>query len=111
MLELEKGLKNLSGFLFCQRWLGEMDIDLVQQIQELSREDRLNLLRELVKSLEAEEPIFLSSSSLARVRGLLKRDIPPPTDEQIREQYVQYLIEKYQSPTDFVQSWGLRQAF
>jgi hypothetical protein len=73
-----------------------MNIDLVQQIRDLSREDRLSLLRELVKSLEAEEPMPLRTSSLARVRGLLKKDAPPPTDDQVRESYVQYLIEKYQ---------------
>jgi hypothetical protein len=73
-----------------------MTTDLIQQIRDLPREDRLSLLRELVKTLEAEEPIPLRTSSLARVRGLLKKDTPPPTDEQIRESYVQYLIEKYQ---------------
>lgn len=73
-----------------------MNTDLVQQIRDLPREDRLELLRELVKSLEAEEPLVSRSSSLARVRGMLKTDAPPPTDEQIRENYVRYLIEKYQ---------------
>ena len=73
-----------------------MNTDLVQQIRELPREDRLELLRELVKSLEVEEHLVFRSSSLARVRGMLKTDAPPPTDEQIRENYVQYLVEKYQ---------------
>jgi hypothetical protein len=85
-----------------------MNIELVQQIRDLSREDRLSLLRELVKSLEAEEPKSSRTSSLARVRGLLKTETPPPSDEQVRESYVQYLIEKYQ--LHFVQSLGLSQA-
>jgi hypothetical protein len=73
-----------------------MNTDLVQQIRDLPREDRLNLLRELVKSLEAEEPMPGRSSSLERVRGLLKKDTPPTTDEQIQESCVEYLIEKTQ---------------
>ena len=72
-----------------------MNTDLAQQIRDLPREDRLALLRELILSLELEESMFSRSSSLARVRGLLKSDAPPPTDEQIREIYVRYLIEKY----------------
>ena len=72
-----------------------MNTDLAQQIRDSAREDRLALLRELILSLELEEPMFSRSSSLARVRGLLKTDAPPPTDDQIRESYVQYLIEKY----------------
>jgi hypothetical protein len=72
-----------------------MNTDLAQQIRDLPREDRLALLRELILSLELEESMFSRSSSLARVRGLLKSDAPPPTDEQIREIHVRYLIEKY----------------
>ena len=30
-----------------------------------------------------------------RLQGMLKTDAPPPTDEELKEDYINYLAEKY----------------
>lgn len=47
----------------------------------------------------AGEPTMLSAESqmeiVRRLRGIAKPDGPPPTDDEIREMYTDYLAEKY----------------
>lgn len=30
-----------------------------------------------------------------RLQGMLKTDVPPPTDEELKQDYINYLAEKY----------------
>lgn len=72
--------------------------DLKSQIYKLSVSDRLELLSAIVHSLQNDlrprSPV--PPGTLTRLRGLLKTDVPPPTDEEIQNEYVDYLIQKYQ---------------
>jgi hypothetical protein len=36
------------------------------------------------------------TGTLASLRGIAKRDGPPPTDEVLNDEYTDYLIQKYQ---------------
>jgi len=67
--------------------------DLAQQVRALPRPA---LLRELARSLEDKDAASSRAPSLARVRGMLKTDAPAPTDKQVRDAYIQYLLEEYQ---------------
>ena len=70
--------------------------DIVKTIQELPLTERLSLLEMLAQSLQAEIRSKLArQSSLARVRGMLKVDGPLPSDQDLEEEYIEYLIEKY----------------
>lgn len=70
----------------------------VSEIKQLSFKERLELLEAIARSLQAElvpssqpEP----ASSLNRSLGILKPEGPMPTDEELKEDYINYLIEKY----------------
>lgn len=70
--------------------------ELVKTIQALPVAERLSLLEVLALSLQADiQGEEASDSSLAQVRGMLKPEGPPPTDEEVEEDYTNYLIEKY----------------
>ena len=70
--------------------------ELVKTIQTLPLAERLSLLEVLTLSLQADFPgKGVRTASLADVRGMLKVGGPPPTDEEIENDYTDYLIEKY----------------
>jgi uncharacterized tellurite resistance protein B-like protein len=70
--------------------------EVITEIRRLSFEDRLELLRLLNESLQSEQQTKRSdSTTLNRVRGLLKPDGPLPDDEELRDAYVEHLMEKY----------------
>ncbi len=69
--------------------------DIVIAVRQLPTEKRLSLMEELVHLLSAEwQPPRTGESSISRVRGMLK---PPvgPTPSELRDDYTDYLIEKY----------------
>lgn len=71
--------------------------DILVAVRQLPNEKRLTLMEELVHLLAAEwQPSRTGESSLTRVRGMLK---PPtkltPTEHELRDDYTDYLIEKY----------------
>lgn len=71
--------------------------DIVVAVRQLPNEKRLTLMEELVHLLAAEwQPMRTGESSLTRVRGMLKPAAGPvPSDHQLRDDYTDYLIEKY----------------
>ena len=71
---------------------------------QLPLSERLWLIEELMHSVREEfnhtitpvaEAPHHNGSSLERVLGMLKPDGPMPTDEELAEDYVNYLMEKY----------------
>ena len=76
--------------------------EIVNQARHLPQEERWLVVNELLRSLQAEidlkiEPTAIADDefSAARLRGILKPDGPIPTDREIKEEYVNYLVEKY----------------
>ncbi|MCA9973226.1 MAG: hypothetical protein KC425_23570 [Anaerolineales bacterium] len=70
--------------------------ELVKTIQTLPIAERLSLLQVLAESLQTDiQPEIERSSSLVRVRGILKGNRATLTDQEIEDSYTNYLIEKY----------------
>jgi hypothetical protein len=71
--------------------------DILKEIHNLSVEERLRLMEELIHSLWQDLSVHRPAISPAeRVRGMLKLDgQPKPDDDQIADAYTQNLIDKY----------------
>ena len=87
----------------------------LEEIKQLSIEERIALIEEISRSVredlkmsEGDTTISVTENAPAdknererrvaavrRLRGIIKFDGPPPTDEELKEDYVNYLIEKY----------------
>ena len=71
--------------------------EIVAAIPTLSLDERLALLKVLTHSLRsAERPNKTRGVPASEVRGLLKTNSPPPSDEEIKEICAEYLLEKDQ---------------
>lgn len=72
--------------------------ELKNQAYKLSVSDRLELVNAIIQSLQRElrprPPV--PEGTLTQLRGLLKTDAPPPTDDEIKDDYVDYLIKNYE---------------
>ncbi|MCB0079067.1 MAG: hypothetical protein KDD73_16820 [Anaerolineales bacterium] len=76
--------------------------DIVAEVPQLSVEERYSLITILHHSLDevrsaktligedTEHP-----SSILALRGFLKKEGAPPTDDELKDDYVVYLMEKY----------------
>lgn len=79
--------------------------DLKAQSRQLTVNDRLELVRSIIESLQdtpSQEPqrsqrdICLSRSRVIKqMKGLLKTDQPAPTDEQVEAMLEERCLEKY----------------
>ena len=70
--------------------------ELIKEIMQLPLEQRMELLETISRSLREEmRPREQKESIVSRLRGIAKFDGPPPTDEEIKEDYTRYLMEKY----------------
>jgi hypothetical protein len=75
--------------------------EMVRLIPRLSIVERLQLLELLSHSVrvELEQPANTTIAErmeiFERLAGALKTDEPPPSDEELKEDYVNYLTEKY----------------
>ncbi|MEJ5198887.1 MAG: hypothetical protein WHX53_08180 [Anaerolineae bacterium] len=68
------------------------------QFRQLPIDQQLLLIEELTRTLRMElapESGREKYGTPLLWRGMLKTDVPPPTDEEIEEAYTDYLIEKY----------------
>lgn len=65
--------------------------DLMGEIEQLPLSEQLLLLETLSRSIRQT----LDSHAHRNWRGVLASDAPPPTDEEIKEIYVDYLEAKY----------------
>lgn len=70
--------------------------ELVEEIKQLSLEDRLSLL-ELISRLVREElrSDKPQSDSFLHLRGILKPEGPLPSESELADDHTQYLIEKH----------------
>ncbi len=70
--------------------------DLIVEIRHLSLDERLSLLEYLIRNVREEwHPQPRNGSSLDRVRGMLKLAGPIPTDAELADSHLKYLLEKY----------------
>ena len=69
---------------------------LIAEIRRLPLEQRVELLEVISRSVREEvRPRERPDSIVSRLRGIAKPDGPPPTDDEIKEDYTRYLMEKY----------------
>jgi Protein of unknown function (DUF2281) len=87
--------------------IGGTTMTAAEKIYELVKalpEAEVGKVLVFVEALEKKvEPQTVNPSSrltrtgtLASLRGIAKRDGPPPTDEALNDEYTDYLIQKYQ---------------
>jgi hypothetical protein len=70
--------------------------ELIREILRLPLEQRSELLEAIKRSLQEEmHPQERRRDAVRRLRGIAKPDGPPPSDEEIKEGYTRYLMEKY----------------
>lgn len=70
--------------------------ELIKEIMQLPLEQRMELVETISRSVREEmRPREQKESIVSRLRGIAKFDGPPPTDEDIKEDYIRYLTEKY----------------
>ncbi len=69
--------------------------EIVAEIGHLSITERLSLIEQLTRSVQAELAPPRRGSSLERLQGILKTAGPTPSDEEVRNIITDYLIEKH----------------
>jgi hypothetical protein len=78
---------------------GDIDMtrqQLLSEIVRLSLAERVELLEAITRSVREEiQPRAHRRGSVGRLRGIAKPDGPAPSDEELKEDYVNYLAEKY----------------
>lgn len=70
--------------------------ELAAQVRQLPLRERLDLLHVLTLSLKDElDSPNQAPSALERIRGIAKPDSEPPTNQERKADYADYLAEKY----------------
>jgi hypothetical protein len=70
--------------------------EIKQQALELSVSDRLALVSAIIQSLQDTlSPQLDRKLLINQMRGLLKTDQPPPTDDQVETMLEEYRAQKY----------------
>jgi len=71
--------------------------EVVSRVERMSQAEKLALLRVLADSLNQESPRTKRKHTLKSLYGALRpRDGRIPTDEELKQEYVKYLAEKYE---------------
>ena len=69
---------------------------LLSEIGRLSLAERVELLEAISRSVREElRPRPRPQGAVGRLRGIARPDGPPPSDEELKEDYVNYLAGKY----------------
>ena len=69
---------------------------LLSEIGRLPLAEKVELLEAISRSVREElQPRAPRRGSVMDLRGIAKPDGPPPSDEELKEDYVRYLAEKY----------------
>ncbi|HEX8146327.1 MAG TPA: hypothetical protein VF591_03910 [Pyrinomonadaceae bacterium] len=69
---------------------------LLSEIERLSLAERVELLEAITRSVREElRPRTRTPGAAARLRGIARPDGAPPSDEELKEDYVNYLDGKY----------------
>jgi hypothetical protein len=71
--------------------------ELIKEIKQLSLAEREAVINEISLSIRQEEEADREEKMAAfyRLQAMLKTESPPPTDEELRDDYTNYLAEKY----------------
>ena len=70
--------------------------EILSVVSRLSLDEQLQLVEMLARSIRKQIEAKLEPKSvLALTRGMIKPDSVMPTDEELKEDYVDYLIKKY----------------
>lgn len=82
--------------------------ELIQEIKQLPRDKRKALGEAILRSVQEEQRASDSGpreqsevsredrmAAFHRLRGMLKTEGPSPTDEELKDDYIKYLTEKY----------------
>jgi hypothetical protein len=70
--------------------------ELIKEINQLPVEQQVELLEAISRSVrEKIKPSENKQSLGSRLLGIAKPDGPMPSDEELKEDYVRYLEEKY----------------
>ncbi len=70
--------------------------ELLSEIGRLPLAERVELLEAISRSVREElEPRAPRRGVATRLRGIAKPDGPLPSDEELKEDYIRYLTEKY----------------
>ena len=70
--------------------------ELIKEIKQLPVDRQREILDVITRDLrEQTQPPEDRSSIVSRLRGIAKPDGPIPSDEELKEDYVRYLEEKY----------------
>jgi hypothetical protein len=70
--------------------------ELIKEIKELPLDKRLMVLDAISQSVRDEvQPRKSRVSVVDELWGIAKPDGPPPSDEELKEDYIRYLTEKY----------------
>ena len=69
---------------------------LLSEIGRLPLAERVELLEAITRSVREElQTRAPRRGSVMDLRGIAKPDGPPPSDEELKEDYIRYLAEKY----------------
>ena len=70
--------------------------ELIKEIKQLPVKERIAVRDAISQSLQEETlPRDARVSILDRLYGIAKPDGPMPSDEELKEDYIRYLTEKY----------------
>lgn len=70
--------------------------EVVSKVKRMSQAEKLALLRVLADSLNQETPKAKRRHTLKSLYGALRpKDGTIPTDDELKESYLNYLVEKY----------------
>jgi hypothetical protein len=70
--------------------------ELIKEILQLPPEERAEVLEAIKRSLQEEMRLQeRRRDAVRRLRGIAKPEGPPPSDEEIKDEYTRYLMEKY----------------
>ncbi len=79
--------------------------EIVAQAEQLPLDEQWMVVTELLRLLQMKTQAAVTDKrqaapaddefSAARMRGIIKPDGPIPTDDEIKEDYINYLVQKY----------------
>ena len=70
--------------------------EVVSKVEQMSRAEKMALLRVLADSLNQESPKTSRKRTLKSLYGILRpKDGHIPSDDELKQDYINYLAEKY----------------
>jgi hypothetical protein len=70
--------------------------ELIKEIKQLPLDERMTVLEAISQSVREEaQPRKTRVSVVDRLWGIAKPDGPLPSDEELKQDYIRYLTEKY----------------